>query len=288
MVRLLVALLLLTCALPVRAQNTPRTCLWQVRKPGTQLTSYLFGTFHEADGSFFASLPASTKYLAHADVLFVERRSEDMQPDEVALAAASSWNTRRWQSRLTGPQQATFTRFVTKAEDASFYQYSPLALRVGLFRLYEQQFCDTLARTSSELLDQYIERVALTQKTPVRSLDSRADRRQAFTLAADSLAEAEHIAFCVDFMQAMLDNDHSKCGSTQQYKAFELDYELEQSGQNVLGLLDRNTTWLVVLDQAFQHQNCFVAVGLRHLMYQQGLIQQLRRRGYTVTPVSAR
>ena len=89
-------------------------------------------------------------------------------------------------------------------------------------------------------------------------------------------------------MQAMLDNDHSKCGATQQYKAFELDYELERSGQNVLGLLDRNATWLVVLDQAFQHQNCFVAVGLRHLMYQQGLIQQLRRRGYTITPVSAR
>jgi uncharacterized protein YbaP (TraB family) len=259
-----------------------------VHKSGTRYTSYLFGTFHEADGSFFASLPASTKHLAQADVLFVERRSEDMQQDEVALAAASSWNTRRWQSRLTGPQQTTFTRFVTKAEDTSFYQYSPLALRVGLFRLYEQQFCDTLARTSNELLDQYIERVALTQKMPVQSLDTRADRRQAFSPATDSLAEAAHISFCVDLMQAMLDNDHSKCGSTQQYKAFELDYELEQSGQNVLGLLDRNATWLVMLDKAFQRQNCFVAVGLRHLMYQQGLIQQLRRRGYTVTPVAAR
>jgi uncharacterized protein YbaP (TraB family) len=283
-------ILSLLAAAPVWAQkqNTPQTCLWQVHKPGTRHTSYLFGTFHEADGTFFASLTASANYLAHAELLFVERRSDEMKRDEQASPPSPSWNASKWHALLTSPQRVIFTRFVEQAQDSSVYQLSPLLLRLGLFRLYEQNFCDTLGRTSSELLDQYIERVALAHKTAIHSLDTETDRSEALAPPSALLPAVEHATFCVDLMQAMLQNDHSKCGSTQAYKDFALDYEFEQTGPDVLGLRARNTNWLAILDKAFQQKNCFVAVGFRHLMYQQGLIQQLRRRGYTVTPVSAR
>jgi uncharacterized protein YbaP (TraB family) len=286
--RLLLVLFLFATTAPVQAQNKPQTCLWQVHKPGAHHTSYLFGTFHEADGTFFASLTASVTHLAQAELLFVERRSDDMQRDDQAPASSPQWNAARWQALLTSPQRAIFTRFVEKAQDSSAYQLSPLLLRLGLFRLYEQNFCDTLGRTSAELLDQYIERVALAHHTEVQSLDTRADRSHALAPPSTLLSAAEHAAFCVKLMQAMLQNDPSKCGSTQAYRAFALDYEFDQVGPDVLGLKARNTHWLAILAPAFEQKNCFVAIGFRHLMYQQGLIQQLRRRGYTVTPVPAR
>ncbi|HEX8350157.1 MAG TPA: TraB/GumN family protein [Hymenobacter sp.] len=281
-------LLLVAYSTQVQAQNKPHTCLWQVHKPGMRHTSYLFGTFHEANGSYFSSLTSSAKQLARPEILFVERRSEEMKRDEEAKKASVTWNASKWNSLLTSQQQGIFTSFVEKAEDSSVYRFSPLVLRLGLFKLYEQNFCDTLGRTSGELLDQYIERLALAHKIPVKSLDTSADRMKAFSPVSDSLSEAGHAAFCVDLMQAMLQNDHSKCGSTQEYKSLDVDYEFEQSGRNVLGLLERNTKWMSILDKAFQKSNCFVAVGFRHLMYKQGLIQQLRSRGYTVTPVPAR
>lgn len=43
-----------------------------------------------------------------------------------------------------------------------------------------------------------------------------------------------------------------------------------------------------IIDKAFLQNNCFVAVGFKHLFYKQGLIQLLRNSGYTVTPNPAK
>lgn len=287
MLRFLCCLLLLAGACPVQAQNKPRTCLWQVRKPGVHHTSYLFGTFHEVNGPYFSSLTASAQRLAQADLLLIECRREELEQEEKNRQGYATWNVPKWQALLTDPQRATFAQFVAKAEDSSYYQVAPLLLRLGLFKLYEQNFCDTLGRTSGEPLDLYIERLALARHTPVRSLDTREDRRKALLLA-DDRAQAAHVAPCIELMQAMLQNDHSKCGSGQEYRTMEMDYKFAQAGRNELGRLDRNAKWLPILDQAFRKKSCFVAVGFGHLMYQQGLIQQLRRQGYVVTPVAAR
>jgi len=289
MLKFLVTALLIACASQSQAQNKPHTVLWQVHKPGTRHTSYLFGTFHEVNGPYFSSLTASAKHLSRAQLLFVERRSEDSKQVEKIGQEVASWNSVKWHSLLTSQQRSLFARFVEKAEDSTYYQQTPLMLRLGLSRIYGQNFCDTLDRVSGEqLLDRYIEKLALTQQIPVQSLDTQVDVKKALSPVSNLAAEADHAAYCVDLMDKMLRNDGSECGFIQTYKRFELNYEFEQPGRDVLGLVERNENWMSILDGAFQKKNCFVAVGFRHLMYKKGLIQQLRRRGYTVTPVAAR
>jgi uncharacterized protein YbaP (TraB family) len=286
MLRLLATVLLIACASQLQAQNKPHTVLWQVHKSGTRYTSYLFGAFHEVKGPYFSSLTASAKHLSRAELLFVERRSGESKQTEKELL---TWNSSKWHSLLTSQQRDVFARFVEKAEDSTYYQQPPLMLRLGLFRIYGQNFCDTLATASDgQLLDRYIERLALTQQIPVQSLDTQADLVKSLSPTSDLASEADHAAYCVSLMDKMLRNDGSECGFIQHYKRFELNYEFEQLGQDVLGLVERNAKWMPILDGAFQKKNCFVAVGFRHLMYKRGLIQQLRRRGYTVTPVAAR
>jgi uncharacterized protein YbaP (TraB family) len=289
MLRILFMVLLMACASQLRAQNKPRTILWQVHKPGTHHTSYLFGTFHEVHGPYFSSLTASAKHLSRAQLLFVERSSAESKQVEKIGRELANWNSSKWHSLLTAQQRGVFARFVEKAEDSTYYQQSPLMLRLALFRIYGQNFCDTLEVVAGgQLLDQYIEKQALAQQIPVQSLDTQADVAKALSPASDLAAEADHAAYCVDLMNKMLRNDGSECGFVQAYKRFELNYEFEQPGRNVLGLMERNANWMPILDVAFQKKNCFVAVGFQHLKYKRGLIQQLRHRGYTVTPIAAR
>jgi uncharacterized protein YbaP (TraB family) len=48
---------------------------------------------------------------------------------------------------------------------------------------------------------------------------------------------------------------------------------------------DRNNHWMQQLPQLMKEQSLFVAVGVLHLVGETGLVQQLRSKGYTVTPV---
>jgi uncharacterized protein YbaP (TraB family) len=290
MLKLLVTVLLIACASQLQAQNKPHTVLWQVHKPGTRHTSYLFGTFHEVNGTYFSSLIASAKQLTRAELLFVERRNDEDKQAAAMRQKVLTWNATKWQSQLTNQQRVIFNRFVEKAEDSSYYRLPPLVLQLALARLYIQNFCDTLDRKSGELMDEYIEKMALSQQTPVKSLDTIDEVETALMPASNSTPESSHVANSIDLMNKMLQGDGSQCGFVQEYKAFDLDYAFERdiSATNTLGVLERNAKWMSILDKAFRERNCFVAVGLRHLMYKQGLIQQLRRRGYTVTPVAAR
>jgi uncharacterized protein YbaP (TraB family) len=47
----------------------------------------------------------------------------------------------------------------------------------------------------------------------------------------------------------------------------------------------RNNKWMHKLDGPLRTEDCFIAVGLGHLNYKNGLIMQLRKAGFKVTPV---
>jgi uncharacterized protein YbaP (TraB family) len=54
-----------------------------------------------------------------------------------------------------------------------------------------------------------------------------------------------------------------------------------------LKLVDkRNNNWIPKLVDLFSKKSCFVAVGAGHLAGENGLINLLKKQGYTVEPIS--
>lgn len=49
---------------------------------------------------------------------------------------------------------------------------------------------------------------------------------------------------------------------------------------------DRNNAWMLQLPQLMKTQSLFVAIGALHLVGKSGLVQQLREKGYKVTPLN--
>jgi uncharacterized protein YbaP (TraB family) len=270
-------------------QEKPKTILWKVTKPGSNHVSFLFGTFHEVSPSFFDSLPTAVSGLLQSDALFVETRTVGIRkwPD---LGKQPKWNQKQWSELLTSGQKQLFAAFVSKAEDSSYYQLNPLLLLLTTSRLYLTNFCD-LTPSSQELMDSHIERTAVNHNKPVYALDpdqSRILRKTANSLTADQ--DSLYASYSIRFMKSMLENDLTDCEIINTYKSFNLNYELDVdislSSVHALLLTERNKTWTKQLQQEFALRNCFVAVGYKHLFYKQGLIQELRRLGYSVTPVN--
>lgn len=284
--------LLLSCILLfvfafTNAQSKPLTLLWKVTKDNSPYVSYLFGTFHEVNPSFFLTLTNAVDQLHASDKLFVEQRSTN-----ASFVQTDAWSATRWNSMLTTAQKQVFTSFVNKAEDSSYYSMNPLVLALNTARLYFSNFCNN-DDSISGLMDTYIEKLAVKENKKVYSLDSN-QHALINQLAAkeDSAKNAALIAGGIGYMHNMLTDDVNDCKYIEAYKHFDIDYKLdttltEKSADYSL-LVNRNSQWLTTLDKAFASANCFVAVGFKHLMYQQGLIQQLKALGYTVIPVASK
>ncbi len=79
--------------------------------------------------------------------------------------------------------------------------------------------------------------------------------------------------------------NQGNCEETEWYSTMGMSYKLNAPCRNALMLTDRNNEWMGTITDLFKEKNCFVAVGLSHLMYECGLINQLKARGYMVTPL---
>ncbi|MES2649269.1 MAG: TraB/GumN family protein [Bacteroidota bacterium] len=286
-VTFLSAMLLFASA--ISGQDTPKTILWKVEKPNSNYRSYLFGTFHEVSPFFFDALPNAVSRLQQSDALFVEARTPDSK--QQSIIEPLPWNSVQWKQHLTPEQALIFARFVNKAEDSSYYQLNPLLLTLTTSRLYLVNFCNSDSAFPG-LMDSHIEKTAADLQKPVYSLDGDQHamlNKEAANLGAEQ--DAAYLSYSIDFMRNMLENDLSGCQLVKDYKSFDLNYELEadisQNASYSSLLVERNRRWTGVLHHAFSTQNCFVAVGFRHLFYKQGLVQQLRSLGYVVTPVPA-
>lgn len=286
-------LLFILSFLPSSAQNKPKTLLWEVSKPGIAHKSYLFGTFHEVSPAFFLSLTNTVKKLKAAEVVYLEQRF-DTPADTAGMTRVSSWNAGKWRDFLRPEQKKVFEEFVSKAEDSIYYQLPPLPLFLSLFRTYGQNFCDT-AYTSynGEIMDSFIEKLALKNKQRVLPLDT--DQLRIMAESSENLHPSKDTllaANAITLMHKMLTDDNSECEFIEDYKKFDLDYQfdisLTDTGLPPQFLLDRNNKWMLILDKSLKKSSCFIAVGLRHLFYREGLVQQLKRLGYTVKPVPSR
>ena len=292
-------LMLLVIFLPLTSvsQNYPNSILWEVSKSGINHKSYLLGTFHEVNPTFFLSIPLAAEKLKQCKILYVEQTGQaaasgsQTAPDG-NIPKTKTWNLQLWNQLLNSDQQVVFGNFVKKSEDSSWYKSSPLLLLLTLNRIYYQNFCDTTNRTSNQTMDAYIENFAIKNHLQAKSLDG--NHMQIIETASNDNGIGRDFMYaeaCSDLMDKMLHDDASKCGFIEEYKSFKLNYQFDTELKDVnvssSFILERNIKWLQTLDSTFKENSSFVAVGIRHLFYKEGLVEQLRQKGYTVEPVSS-
>ena len=82
-------------------------------------------------------------------------------------------------------------------------------------------------------------------------------------------------------------NDLVQAYKNQDLMALNKAIEAEQDTSIKENLLvKRNKNWIPKIEQLIQQKTCFIAVGAGHLAGENGILELLRKQGFTVEPIS--
>ncbi|PZP52285.1 MAG: hypothetical protein DI598_01160 [Pseudopedobacter saltans] len=276
----------------IYSQKKENTLLWKITKPNSLNVSYLFGTFHQVNPDFFDSLKNAKKLLLESNLLFVEayQEKENTNTENEITSIYGVWNKEKWDSISTPTQQRLYNKFVnSKWGDEEMYRLPPALLMLTLQDIYLQGVCDTSNRISVEKMDNRIISIAKKNKIKIEGLDENQFMDIQKSTKKDKFFSLKNtIKTNADYMNYILhgNTNTSSAKFLFNYKSLSLDYSFNKEEQNLKVLLTgRNDKWMKKLPQALDTKNCFIAVGIRHLFYKDGLIMQLKKQGYSVQPV---
>lgn len=270
--------------------------LWEISGNGLSKPSYLFGTHHIAPVSVLDSVAGFNKALASADKVYGEMvmsTAQSPQSQQVMLSYAAA------------PQDSTLTTVLSSAQidslDKVLKKYmGPMASAAQFAPLKPAMVNTVLALVQSQ--------AAFPNFNPAQQLDGEIQKRGAEAGkeigAFETIEDQCKAMFGTSIMtQAnelmdMVRNDDKASGTAirlaKAYLSGDLnsmlaimeDPELGGDGEWSDRMLNkRNANWVRIMAGLLPTASVLIAVGAGHLPGDKGLINLLRKEGYTVKPV---
>lgn len=275
---------------------------WKVDRWGVR-PSYLIGTFHDSEAAERAITPAMAEVLAGADRLVVEITAAEQAALAARMATEADFAFDASAPPLAGRiDPALLPRFEELLAERG------LALEVVnymrpwlLFAVLGVPVCQVEAMAAGRpMMDELLVSDAAAAGRPVLGLETHEEMLSAF-----GRVSGEDVGAMIDDMLrtfVLLDEEDLRRTSLELYLAGETMaiWELSQAMGDRLGsdpalreraatvmwedlLVGRNRAWAPALLAAVAEGNSVVAVGALHLPGEEGLVEILRRDGWTVT-----
>jgi uncharacterized protein len=288
--KLALALLLNSCTaqnnrITLKTNDNDNTLLWEIS--GKQLTapSYLFGTFHlicKDDIPFGAQLNNAIK---STDEMYMEM---DMDDPATMMGGLLLMNMRDDSTLKKLYKEEEYKKIESFFNDslhmplAMFQKMKPFFL---MAMLYPKMLpCKTMSGVETELMT-----LAKENKKEIKGFETMAFQAAVF----DSIPytqQAKELLKTIDSLETYkkyFDTMVRVYKSQQLNKIEELFSKSEfgmQDNQDIL-LDNRNKNWVNQLNAILKKQSVFIAVGAGHLVGNMGLINLLRKEGYTLRPI---
>ena len=287
-----ISLFLSIVALAICAQAQ---LLWKVTGNGATKPSYLFGTHHIAPVSILDSTKGFNEALAGADRVY----------GEIDMAVMTDPSTQMKMAQLMmAPSDSTLCKVVpaetlAKIDEllaecqvpATTSMLEPLkpggvALTISAL-LGKKAFPDYDA---TQQLDQTVQKMAHERNIPVMGLETLDD--QLNVLLGSSIAEqAESLVKTMADTEKAIESTHLLADAYLAGNLAELEKLMrdpatgmdEDAAEKLI--TNRNNAWIEILVGVIPTASVLVVVGAGHLPGDTGLINQLRKAGYTVEPV---
>lgn len=262
------------------------TILFSITSAEGDKVSYLFGTHHAFGKSFFDSLQKANQALASCDLLIKENLNISGETAEDIINNRRTFT--KWEKYLN-KEDLTFINKLFGKSPTDHNKMTPTEMYVFLNRYFKQQTClKKHASDTSLSLDDYIGHKATEQEMELYGLETTAEQIDLINKDVEGMPRRNHQRRLANIIDKIRTENAADCGETDWYSAMKMDYQLNESCRNLLMLTERNDKWIKKISDLLVKRNCFVAVGLSHLMYECGLINQLRELGYTITPIEVK
>lgn len=295
-------LLLVTICCIRMGSYSQNTVLWKITKPQSEKTSYLLGTNHSLSGNIFDSLPVIGVKIAESEIAVFESPRSD---SAIAKYYRSKPVNQELSNLLTAEQKA----FIRQGADTSnalhfdplkltvfeFYGYLSMGIKADIKNAYRHE-----QGSKGQNIELYLDFIATKlgkdkeylepDSVPLNSLRKYRPNFLMYFLMKNSIPSLIKKFQNPDTAKGKNETDKIQLLETA-YLKFDHKYYFNKGCHgrwNKIFVKARNDLWMKRLPFLLGHYNCFISVGLLHLDRKCGLIMQLRKLGYIVTPVDVR
>ncbi len=262
------------------------TVLFKITSSENNHVSYLFGTHHAFGKVFFDSLTIANQALAFSELLIKENlnSSGEMAEDIInQRTGITQWN------KYLSKEDLNYMDSLFAKSPTDYCKMTPTEMYVFLNRHFKQQVCLNKSTSDPSLsLDDYIASKATEQNIELFGLESTEEQIHLINKDVEGMPRKSHKRRLSNIIGKIKSKNVADCEEINWYSQMEMDYQMNVPCRNALMLIDRNNKWMEKISELIKEKNCFIAVGLSHLMYECGLINQLTELGYTITRVEVK
>lgn len=258
--------------------------VWKIEKEGHQ-TSYIFGTMHMINESYFTMTPHLNYLIENSEQVIMEIGGQPNPLEALSLMTL---------------KDETINDYFTKEELTDLVKFMDLQLGIS-----PQQFQMTYTKMKPFLIFQSITQAFFSQ--PTKSYDlTIMQMTQEYDIPLIGFETMEQQLGFFDLipnkdiarmiMTSVKDFEKEKKGTEQLMKLYAkeqvskfIPLMKDQSPEFMefedIFLTSRNKAWIPTITTETKNKKCFIAVGAAHLFEENGIIQLLQKEGFTLTAI---
>lgn len=269
--------------LPENPNNN--TLLWKISGNGLTKPSYLFGTFHMMCKDDIHLSDNLKKAIQYADEVYFEMDLDDPTNTLGALLFMNMNDGLTLKDLYTYDEYMRLDSFFKKEMKmplVALEKYKPTMIQAMLYpRLMN---CDAQSGMETEILA-----LAQKDKKEIKGFETIQDQAGFFDAipyevqARDLLKSIDSLEYMTQMFDSMV-----VVYKSQELESMDKMFDSEEitSGENRAVLLDkRNQNWVNILKEVMPKKGLFIAVGAGHLPGEMGVINLLKKEGFTVKPI---
>lgn len=286
MKKIFLSALVIFITLSTKAQTSlAKTLLWQITGPGITAPSYLYGTIHlMCPNDIIVSTELRAKFYSTKQ-LFLELDMDDPSVLAKTMMQMNMKNDTTLKQLLSSQQYDSVSEAFKKIT----------GMPVEMMQTMKPELLETLIYPSllgcsgAEAWEQKFMQMAKANNMSINGLEQVEDQLKIFD-------EIPYATQAKELAETILNIDSVKksfMGMLELYKQKDLDAlnkmmddQDEISEYSDLLLKNRNEKWIPEIIEQAKLKPTFFAVGAAHLGNDLGVINLLRKQGYTLTPVT--
>lgn len=269
-----------------------KSLLWEISGNGLEESSYLFGTYHLIEDRFLHEMPHVQSSFEAAEGVVVETILDSAALGTLAMQMIMPDNN---VENLLGKKDYKLLEKIWEEKTGQslgmMKSFKPMALYGQLVVMFDHSGLEHLIGAGGLPLDMFFAQQARSEGRTVTALESVEFQMGVLyggdvETQAKALADGLHQIDEVDAMSRALVDSYLAQDLIAIEAVPEKYGELGTMGIDMDELVnDRNANWMEQLPELMARESQFIAVGTLHLVGEEGLIRELRKAGYTVTPI---
>lgn len=273
------------------AINTPdivvkndNSLLWKIEKDGYQ-TSYIFGTMHMINESYFSITPHLNDIIQKSDQVIMEIGD---QPNPLKALSLMTLKNETLNDYFTKNELTELVKFMNLECGVSTQQFQTIYTKMKPF-LILQSITQAFFSENAKSYDLSIMEISKEKNIPLIGFETMEQQLGLFDLIPNK-AISKMIMTTVHHFEKekkgteKLMNLYAK-EQVDKFIPLMKDQSPEFMEFEAIFLTNRNKAWIPKIVTEIKEKKCFIAVGAAHLFELNGIIQLLKDQGFSLTPI---